>query len=80
MYNPMTTSNIPKVDLPVPGFEGLTVCVYGEAKARSLSEEMKQGYTVMKEGQAVARSELPEEQKAAVRALLLEKFPEHAAI
>lgn len=79
----MTHSNtrvVPRQVLDVPGCEGLTVTVYGLVKASTMQEELEQGYFVALDGQHVVRAELLDKEKSAIRALLKEKFPQHAVI
>ena len=71
---------IPKEVLDVPGFQGLTLTVYGVVKATTREQEMQQGYHIAVDGKPTPRSELPAPERAAAEALLKEKFPEHAAI
>lgn len=73
-------AHIPKTVLDIPGFPGLTLTVYGKAKASGLQEKMQQGYHVSVNGKPTPPAELPADQKAAFRKLLEEKFPEHALI
>lgn len=80
MTDKALASQIPRVVLDVPGCDGLTVCVYGEVHAKTLKEELKQGYFVALDGQHVVRAELLDKEKSAIRALLKERFPEHAVI
>lgn len=75
-----SASHIPRTELDVPGFPRLKLTVYGHAKAATYSAGMEQGYFVAVDGKPTARAELPENQRLAVRALLEEKFPEHAAL
>ena len=73
----------PPVDtevLEVPNFPSLTVKVYGKRHAQNLKEDMEQGYHVSKNGVPTARAELEADERAAVMALLREKYPEHAQI
>jgi hypothetical protein len=64
----------------VPGHPGIVLKVYGPIKQPSQGAEVAQGFTVLVQGTPTARSELPDNVRTAVRALLVEKFPEHALI
>lgn len=70
----------PRVILPVPGHDNLTVCVYGVARAGGLREQMEQAFFVALDGKPTARAELDAPQKEAVFQLLSAKYPEHARV
>lgn len=63
----------------VPGHPGYVLKVYGPLK-QPRNGDVAQGFTVLVDGKPTARSELPDDARTAVRALLVEKFPEHALI
>jgi hypothetical protein len=67
----------PAVVLAVPGCDGLVLNVYGKVKAANLQEQMQQAYYIELDGQRVARAELLDREKAAIRSLLKAEYPEH---
>lgn len=62
----------------IPGFPQLKLTVYGVDKARNLAEDMQQAFYVAKDGVAIARRELPADEREAVAAYLTANHPEHA--
>ncbi|MBC8737066.1 hypothetical protein F6X40_09620 [Paraburkholderia sp. UCT31] len=71
---------VPRQIVDVPGHAGLRIHVIGVVEAANPAQEMEQAYFVELNGNHVARAELLEAEKAAVRALLVAQFPQHAAI
>lgn len=71
---------VPRQTITVPGFPNLTITVYGKTDATTLPDRMEQGYFVELDGQPTARAELLDREKAAVRAVMEERFPQHAKI
>lgn len=80
MPNTTTATVVPKVTVPVPGFAGLTLTVFGHIKAEGLAQAMAQGFYVAQDGKALSRAELPPKSRAAAEQLLISAYPEHAAI
>lgn len=64
----------------ISGHPGYALKVYGATKARNLTEEMQQGFTVLVQGRPTARAELPKEVQQEVQRILDADYPEHALI
>lgn len=76
----MNKSSHPVVIRDIPEHPGYALKVYGFVKAKGLTEEMAQGYTVLVNGQPTPRVDLPEPVQKEVRRLLEAEYPEHALI
>lgn len=77
---PVIASHIPRVETPIPGFDNLSICVYGQPTARNAQERMEQGFYVTLDGQKVARAELLDVEKTAIKEFVAKNYPEHATL
>ncbi len=75
-----TSYKAPATEVEFPGHPGLTLKVYGVAKARGFQEEQARGFFVSRDGTAIPRCEQTQAEQAVVLDYLTKNFPEHAQL